>query len=145
MDSAEIVYATVDEIIGKTGKSPPWSHTLNVQAPEEVLHKLRLALLALKTEPSLETWRDPSERAMFSLSSSPNVRPEDSADHWALHLIFIKDMQAAEISYPPTGTEPRRLDGRNRLVWLFYSTLNRFLSTLSLFLYLILIRDAAKL
>jgi hypothetical protein len=50
MDSAEIVYATVEEIIGKTGKHAP--QTNSVQAPEEVLHKLKSASSAPLTEPS---------------------------------------------------------------------------------------------
>jgi len=107
MDSAEIVYATVDEIIGKTGKWPQrLTQSCIVQAPEEVLHKLRLASLAPKTELLSETLRAPSARTTCSHSSSPNVRPEDSADHWALHLIFIKDNRAAKISDPPTGIGP---------------------------------------
>jgi len=80
MDSSEIVYATVEEIIGKTGKC--LLRWLVVQAPEEVLHKLKSASLALLTEPSWETSRDPSERATSSRSSSPNVKPEDSDEHW---------------------------------------------------------------
>jgi hypothetical protein len=55
MDSAEIVFATVDEIIGKTGKVVLAANPFRVQAPEEVLHKLRSALLAPRTEPSSET------------------------------------------------------------------------------------------
>ena len=49
MDSTEIIYATVEEIIGKTGKWPAPADIM--QAPEEVLHKLRLASSALRTEP----------------------------------------------------------------------------------------------
>ena len=113
MDSAEIVYATVDEIIGKTGKLP---HELtlffHVQAPEEVLHKLRLASSALKTEPSSETLRDPSERVMSSLFSSPNVKPEDSVEQWALQLIFRNEHLAAAISSLPTETETLGLNVR---------------------------------
>ena len=76
MDSAEIVYATVDEIIGKTGKLSKFT----AQAPEEVLHKLRLASLADKTERSSETSKDPSAKVTSSPYSSPNVKPEDSDD-----------------------------------------------------------------
>jgi len=75
MDSTEIIYATVEEIIGKTGKYPPADI---LQAPEEVLHKLRLASWALRTEPSSETLRAQSERVISSLCSSPSVKPEDS-------------------------------------------------------------------
>ena len=76
MDSTEIIYATVEEIIGKTGKWPAPADIM--QAPEEVLHKLRLASSALRTEPSSETWRAQSERVISSLCSSPSVKPEDS-------------------------------------------------------------------
>jgi hypothetical protein len=76
MDSAEIVYATVDEIIGKTGKT----QALTLQAPEEVLHKLRLASLADRTERSSETSRDPSARVTSSPCSSPSAKPEDFDD-----------------------------------------------------------------
>lgn len=50
MDSSEIVYATVEEIIGKTGKQS--SRADPVQAPEEVLHKLKLTSSARSTVPS---------------------------------------------------------------------------------------------
>ena len=88
MDSAEIIYATVEEVIGKTGKTPLRSHWM--QAPEEVLHKLRLASLAYKTELSSETWRVQLERVISSPCSNPNVKPEDSDEQtWYLMMTDV--------------------------------------------------------
>ena len=127
MDSAEIVYATVDEIIGKTGK---WSllthsHAFHVQAPEEVLHKLRLALSALKTEPSSETLRDPSERVMSSLSSSPNVKPEDSAEQRIPPWRLLKTNQILRTTASPHRDAETRLFWQYMAYWMcdyYYST-----------------------
>ena len=115
MDSAEIVYATVDEIIGKTGKWPPQTHDFRLQAQEEVLHKLRSASLALRTEPLSETWKAQLERGTSSLCSSQSVRPEDCAEQtfavtWLVSTAEL--LQWTRILSPPPRLDMRPLQSQ---------------------------------
>ena len=90
MDSAEIIYATVEEVIGKTGKINIALRLHWMQAQEEVLHKLRLASSVFKTELSSEMWKAQLERATSSLCSNPNVKPEDSDEQtWYLVMTDV--------------------------------------------------------